>query len=777
MTTMSQPSTPTTQSITCVVCRATGIDAFAPSETGFYVCLRCGTQSQRDAVEDVSELGFERTGEALVPGMTPSAGGGGARRMGLRARRGGGTTRREEAAAVARALRERRAPNVRKRRAMRDERRGIEAYVGCFQELLMAQLDAIVGERGVDAVVVNADGVEATTRTIWERYLVASGATTGFVDEENDKGEDDVTIGVGVGEKKNQKNGGDDRGSLLTRMTSRLPMYATLGMVYVACARHREAILPCDLSRMAMEGTIPYLNANAIFKNRFGAEITRELPSENAFQITMVRAPTPERIVATAAYVAAKIGVQLPPVNASGLLTRFVRELNLHAGVQAAAHRTLSLYLSPALWYGAPECVGTPESAVMATLVVALKMLYGLDGRTHTVKGRRRRRCGEGNAVKISTLDVPSTGAVPSTGWDRWAEATEALGAPLLPLSEERVASLDDADRNAYVRFCFHDVFGAHNVGFPFDRIEEKLLKLVPATTLNGEKFGRGATRRRRATLKPPEPSLYDTDPYVKFLKSKRSLLAKYERRVEVAVAYAVVSLRERERGFGRNASVLDQSALEREAFARAGGVALRPVTGPTAGALVKRMVIKLMYTPDDELMEVMGGVEGRRKARLEHLVRDLVSQAQRRAEFFDSMKYVTRDFVTQEDENLISQYSSDAGALLRDIQRVLEDLTSEQEELDDVVKFTPEWNGYDCSSAQVADALRNIPVPRTAGEYLLANRFPFDSCPDEYIKVVRALARLVWVSPESLHASVQELEFVLTRVEKEIRKEVDTKR
>ena len=774
--------------MTCVVCRATGIDAFAPSETGFYVCLRCGTQSQRDAVEDVAELGFEHTGEALVPGMTPSLGpGGGARRMGLRARRtAGAATRREEAAAVARA-RKRAAPNARKRRAMRDGRRAIEAYVGCFQELLMAQV-RVIGECG-DGVVVNVEGVEATTRSIWERYLVASESTTttGFVDEEHNRAEDDMTIGgdVGIGEKKKKTNGdGDLGGSLLTRMTSRLPMYMTLGMVYVACARHREAILPCDLSRMAMEGTMPYLNANAIFKKAFGAEITRELPSENAFQITTVRAPTPERIVATAAYVAAKIGVQLPPVNASGLLTRFVRELNLHAGVRAAAHRTLSLYLSPALWYGAPECVGTPEAAVMATLVVALKMLYGLDGRTHTVKGRRRGRSGDGKAANINTLDVPSMGAVPSTGWDRWAKATEALGAPSLPLSEARVASLDDADRDGYVRFCFHDVFGAHKVGFPFDRIEEKLLKLVPVTTLNGEKFGRGATttRRRRATLKPPEPSLYDADPYVRFLKSKRSLLAKYERRVEVAVAYAVISLRERERGFGRNASVLDQSALEREAFARAGGVALRPVTGPTAGALVKRMVIKLMYTSDDALMEIMGGVKGRRGARLEHLVRDLVSQAQRRAEFFDSMKFVTRDFVAREDENLIAQYSTaddgvNAGELLRDIQRILEDLTNEQEELDDVVKFTPEWNGYDCSSAQVADVLRNIPVPRTAGEYLLANRFPFDSCPDEYIKVVRALASLVWISPESLHASVQELEFVLTRVEKEIRKEVEAKR
>lgn len=774
----THPSTPqSTSTMTCVVCRATGIDAFAPSETGFYVCLRCGTQSQRDAVEDVSELGFEHTGEALVPGMTPSLGpGGGARRMGLRARRtGGAATRREEAAAVARA-RKRAAPNARKRRAMRDGKRAIEAYVGCFQELLMAQV-RVIGECGV----VHAEGVEATTRWIWERYLVASEATTttGFVhdEERDDRAEDDMTIGgdVGIGEKKNQTNAdGDHGGSLLTRMTSRLPMYMTLGMVYVACARHREALLPCDLSRMAMEGTMPYLNANAIFKKAFGAEITRELPSENAFQITTVRAPTPERIVATAAYVAAKIGVQLPPVNASGLLTRFVRELNLHAGVRAAAHRTLSLYLSPALWYGAPECVGTPEAAVMATLVVALKMLYGLDGRTHTVKGRRRGRGGDG------TLDVPSTGAVPSTGWDRWAEATEALGAPSLPLSEARVASLDDADRDGYVRFCFHDVFGAHKVGFPFDRIEEKLLKLVPVTTLNGEKFGRGAAK---TTLKPPEPSLYDADPYVRFLKSKRSLLAKYERRVEVAVAYAVISLRERERGFGRNASVLDQSALEREAFARAGGVALRPVTGPTAGALVKRMVIKLMYTPDDAIMEIMGGVKGRRAARLEHLVRDLVSQAQRRADFFDSMKYVTRDFVAREDEHLIAQYSTtgdegvNASELLRDIQRILKDLTSEQEELDDVVEFTPEWNGYDCSSAQVADVLRNIPVPRTAGEYLLANRFPFDSCPGEYIKVVRALARLVWISPESLHASVQELEFVLTRVEKEIRKEVEAKR
>ena len=46
------------EGLRCVVCRAVGPSSFAASDSGFYVCVRCGTQTQSQ-VEDAAEMGLE----------------------------------------------------------------------------------------------------------------------------------------------------------------------------------------------------------------------------------------------------------------------------------------------------------------------------------------------------------------------------------------------------------------------------------------------------------------------------------------------------------------------------------------------------------------------------------------------------------------------------------------------------------------------------------------------------------------------------------------------
>ena len=44
--------------IACATCRARGAASFAPSDAGFYVCVRCGTQSQTQ-IANLAEIGLE----------------------------------------------------------------------------------------------------------------------------------------------------------------------------------------------------------------------------------------------------------------------------------------------------------------------------------------------------------------------------------------------------------------------------------------------------------------------------------------------------------------------------------------------------------------------------------------------------------------------------------------------------------------------------------------------------------------------------------------------
>ena len=176
-------------------------------------------------------------------------------------------------------------------------------------------------------------GLEVTVREVWARYARESGVL--------DVAEDARGRGGDAGEEKTST----EKTSLAREMTKRLPMVMSLGIVYVACARRREAVLPVDLSRMAAEGTLPYLSACEIIKEKCGRDVVELLPRDDIFQPHdwQRRLPTPERIVAAAAYAAGKIRAQLPPINASALLTRFVGEFNLDARGRRRSTRVVAL--------------------------------------------------------------------------------------------------------------------------------------------------------------------------------------------------------------------------------------------------------------------------------------------------------------------------------------------------------------------------------------------------------------------------------------------------
>ena len=93
------------------MCRAVGPSSFAASDSGFYVCVRCGTQTQSQ-VEDAAEMGLEE------------AEGGDASRRRSDGERAAETRRWIETRGEGEKVR----LGKRARTAMRDGRRAVEAY-------------------------------------------------------------------------------------------------------------------------------------------------------------------------------------------------------------------------------------------------------------------------------------------------------------------------------------------------------------------------------------------------------------------------------------------------------------------------------------------------------------------------------------------------------------------------------------------------------------------------------------------------------------------------
>ena len=753
------------EGLRCVVCRAVGPSSFAASDSGFYVCVRCGTQTQSQ-VEDAAEMGLEEAEGGDVFG-----GGGGPTARGLRRRVGG--SRREGRVKEVRL-------GKRARTAMRDGRRAVEAYASAFQAVLEAQCARLVGRGVVSRREDGAGegesgrafgvGLEVTVREVWARYARESGVLDVAEDRDGDGGGD-------AGEEKTST----EKTSLAREMTKRLPMVMSLGIVYVACARRREAVLPVDLSRMAAEGTLPYLNAYEIIKEKCGRDVVELLPRDDIFQPHdwQRRLPTPERIVAAAAYAAGKIRAQLPPINASALLTRFVGEFNLDARVVDVARRVLSLYLSPALRYGSKHDVGTPESTLFAYLVVTLKFLYGLDGRRTTTKRRLSARVANGKRSKKTSdiIDEPTIEAVSPSAWRAWARGVVALGAPARVWSEESVLALDDDEKDERVRFAHYELFSGRNMPFPFDRIEEKLLKIVPHARLHG-------TTEARRPPGPPRPGLSREDPYFAFAQSKLALARSFERRARAHVALGVFEARaiarERNESYDRFGAL--RNDLERETMSNVGGEALRAASSAGAVDFVRRVVVEYAHKSEKEMLEVLGGEKQVHIVKLDALLRRIFAATVLKstksldftleaAEKMKRQKTSIRRAVEREDEDLASKFTpQDLNAA---ISRAVVEISKEQEHLDVVTHVVAAWSGYDASAAELADVVESIPRPRLAATYLPATcDRDYRKVSPEYAEIVDALAKFAWISPEALHASVMELEFVLFRVEEFIKRE-----
>jgi hypothetical protein len=442
--------------LTCVVCRS---QAFDETDEGFFVCLRCGTQSQ-DVVREVEdeELAFNHAGGGVRgvrsrraprprddPGAPPPPGGGGV-----------GPPRARPAGARAPAS----PPG-----AILDR---VVAHCEALQRLLHAQCLALASTFGCPpdtadvagrywAAYVDATGLLDLDYDDADTYVVAHASPRGKKtnprgererarprDEDDRDDRDDPNDDDSIDDPNDSSSSSSDdssssssfrRRTLRQIVTAHLPPRVTLSVAYLAALWTRAPIHPGDVSRWAADGDLPYLAASS----RVASRLARRLPFPDA--LAAKSAPRAHLVASGAAHVArmtrATMGAP-PPANAAALASRFCAELRLGDDVAARAHRALSVYAPPGLRlhlgddrrgaYGAPA---PPHVHAMAIVVATLKLTYGLDGRGRETVSRRGGETNRRGGTAERRVPPASGNRLPPASGNRGA--SPPLSSPLPP--------------------------------------------------------------------------------------------------------------------------------------------------------------------------------------------------------------------------------------------------------------------------------------------------------------------------------------------------------
>ena len=329
--------------LVCVVCRG---EAFDETNEGFYVCLRCGTQSQ-DVVRETQD------DDAAIEAIRGAG-------RGVRSRK----VRPQERAIDPRAplLPSSRQPAAATTPATTTPatREKLETYCDGMRQLLHEQCVALHSTFGCPAETsvvaaafwfpyVRACGVmeldfddpktfresshvklrpKTKTKTKTERAKVKKER----VDDDDDDDDGDSANESSSSSSSSSSSDADDaspagaerkrRRKLTLRqlITSHLHPRVTLAIAYLACAWLKQPVHVGDLVRWALDGDMPYLAASARVHASLGGD--DELPFKGALVARCV--PQPHLIATCAMHVSSVAGIALPPANVAGFVARCV---------------------------------------------------------------------------------------------------------------------------------------------------------------------------------------------------------------------------------------------------------------------------------------------------------------------------------------------------------------------------------------------------------------------------------------------------------------------
>uniref|UniRef100_A0ACD5VB41 Uncharacterized protein n=1 Tax=Avena sativa TaxID=4498 RepID=A0ACD5VB41_AVESA len=255
-----------------------------------------------------------------------------------------------------------------------------QRYVQGMQVVLQRQLEALVcGVAG----------------TLWVRWVAASKVFDGMWARKvliEDEALHRPKLSAGGGEQEEKCEWADealpqkyDRRRVqfvfLRSLRTTLPLYSTLSICFLASHITREAILPTDIYRWAMEGKLPYVAAFTEVDELIGISLEQHCSLTARQLFRPVRVIGAWQLEAAAVSIARRIGLRIPSVNFYAIAQCYLNELSLPVErILPHACRIYEWAMPAELWLSSNAARVPSRVCVMAILIVALRVQYNING-------------------------------------------------------------------------------------------------------------------------------------------------------------------------------------------------------------------------------------------------------------------------------------------------------------------------------------------------------------------------------------------------------------
>ncbi|CAA3008547.1 Hypothetical predicted protein [Olea europaea subsp. europaea] len=368
-------------------------------------------------------------------------------------------------------------------------------YIKGFQIMIQLQCQGLVEKFNVSPLIVGIVG------PIWLRYLAFTRIMADeWADEAVHKSEAQ-TQGEGNEFELSSKPGAEPVNLLGQRavmiwyrsLSSTIPLSYSLAISFLVCHVAREAILPTDILKWAIEGKLPYFAAYVEIKKQLGSH-SKACPISVSRMFRPIHVVSPQKLESMAADIARKIQLELPPVNFYAIASRYCRQLSLPTSqILSVACHTCEWSMPPELYMSANEFRLPTRVCVMSILIVAIRILFDINGygkwesslSSSLFSLSQCRRNGDNkhqcsNNLTDDTKDLLLNDLVPDDVKPGVRDARLGV-VELLKILETKYNELGDVyeysrDLPSYLQYCKDVVFSGLQPSFE-DHEEEKLIE------------------------------------------------------------------------------------------------------------------------------------------------------------------------------------------------------------------------------------------------------------------------------------------------------------
>lgn len=163
-------------------------------------------------------------------------------------------------------------------------------------------------------------------------------------------------------------------------LRKRLPLSSSMAISFLACHVGREPILPTDMVQWSIEGKLPYFSAFIEIEKNIGAP-SSACPLSSSLMFRPSESVSSQKLESLAASIAQVIGLELPPVNFYGIASRYLEKLSLPEDkILPQAQLIQEWSMPPDLWLSLSEKRLPTRVCVMSILIVAIRILYNING-------------------------------------------------------------------------------------------------------------------------------------------------------------------------------------------------------------------------------------------------------------------------------------------------------------------------------------------------------------------------------------------------------------